>query len=517
MRPRTLNQSDPIWPPLEWGADDVGTPPILELLNGSGTQQRKFAVVVSHQFTDHIAAAAELAINLASVDIQVVFLPWSGLTSALPLGVKSRSGGWHPSRGASPDRLVGALLTSLAFPNLNVVRPAGSRPARPGWEPSTEWVSSSHLHSALGLPSPRFADALIGELSDRLRWNPDEFLIHNHLIGSYISEYLELSEALSDLVEELSITDVVLFNGRFAASAAVIDTAEDMHLQVWFHEGGGELRGYDVHEHSAHDRSALQRRMARLIPTVQSDDQAYKLGLEWFSQRGVTANFHPNSASFRNRSKENLITFFSSSPDEFSLFADDQRNRYLPQLEAIRAAIELARSTDSRLVLRTHPNMRTKSVRERNAWHSSLGAFNDIHVIHEDEDADSFALVEQSDLVLTYGSTIGIEAMVAGKPTITMGASIYSYLLEEPVAYSLEDLMEVSGNIWIPAPERLLAYGLFLQTRGFPYLNYKSNNHGTGVFLGKRIPRLGRLSNVVPAIHERRQASRIAQRLVRAS
>jgi hypothetical protein len=51
-----------------------------------------------------------------------------------------------------------------------------------------------------------------------------------------------------------------------------------------------------------------------------------------------------------------------------------------------------------------------------------------LHVIPAESPVHSYSLVDASDVVITYGSTVGIEASYAGKVSILMGRAVYEDL-----------------------------------------------------------------------------------------
>jgi hypothetical protein len=255
--------------------------------------------------------------------------------------------------------------------------------------------------------------------------------------------------------------------------------------------------------------------MVPLIEVVQSDLRARALGASWFDAR-VGLPEEPRAQPSTAGSSGDFITFFTSSPDEFFLVDPDDAKGYLGQLDAIRAVRDsLAAIGSPELVVRTHPNMRYKSPLEREVWSRSLSGLSGIRVIDEEQRVNSYELARRSKWVVTYGSTMGVEAMYLGRPTITMGPSLYSSLIEEPVARSADDLRQILSHTQPVDQHRVLAYGLFMQVRGFPYLRYERRGHGTGRLLGRPLPRFGRLSNLVPGIDQRLRTRRVRRHYVR--
>jgi hypothetical protein len=378
-----------------------------------------------------------------------------------------------------------------------------------------EWIRLSQLRAGSTGIGGSLGPLIAAELSDRLRWNPDEAEVRLSYVERLAAEQEFARVNLINAVRMFQADTVLMFNGRFVLDEVILSVARSEGLDVLRYEAGGDLRGFDLFTHSANDREALQRRMVPLIEIVRSDPRAREIGASWFETRvRQPEGMHARTADVGLTGE--FVTFFTSSPDEFFLTRPEEMRGYLSQIDAIRAVRDsLATNGSPELVVRTHPNMRNKSPLERKAWSRSLSGLTGIRVIDEEQSIDSYELARRSKWVITYGSTIGVEAMYLGLPTITMGSSLYSSLIEEPVARSLSDLRQILRHPQPVDEHRVLAYGLFMQVRGFPFLRYERLGHGTGQLLGRPLPRFGRLSNFFPGINQRLHTRRVKNHYVR--
>jgi len=69
---------------------------------------------------------------------------------------------------------------------------------------------------------------------------------------------------------------------------------------------------------------------------------------------------------------------------------------------------------------------------------------------------DSYDIVSAADVVLTFGSTIGIEAAYYGKPSILLGRAVYEDLGSCYVPSSHDELMKLLSSSGI-LPKNYLA------------------------------------------------------------
>ena len=130
---------------------------------------------------------------------------------------------------------------------------------------------------------------------------------------------------------------------------------------------------------------------------------------------------------------------------------------------------ECSKRDDIYFVVRTHPHKRRKPKLDVQQWHEIVNKVNpDVH-LDEYSEIDSYTLMREADVVVTYGSTTGIEAAFAGRPVIVMGPSAYDELGAVRRVTNHNELSHALSN---PIPgdmEGSLAFGLMMQRRGFNY------------------------------------------------
>jgi Capsule polysaccharide biosynthesis protein len=77
------------------------------------------------------------------------------------------------------------------------------------------------------------------------------------------------------------------------------------------------------------------------------------------------------------------------------------------------------------MFVRVHPRLASMTNAQTRFFQSIAHRFRNVEIIAPDSPIDSYALMDNCDLVLTYGSTMGVEALFANKPSILMGHAIY--------------------------------------------------------------------------------------------
>lgn len=161
--------------------------------------------------------------------------------------------------------------------------------------------------------------------------------------------------------------------------------------------------------------------------------------------------------------KENIV-IFNSSEDEFSAVSGDFENKkiFQSQLDGIKAIMEHYKTDlTKRFYLRVHPNL----IPVKYAYHLDLYRLDypNLTVIPADSPISSYALLDKADKVITFGSTMGIEATYARKPSICIGASFYERLNVVYQPRTIEDLWKYidDKNLKDLYNDNVLIYGYY--------------------------------------------------------
>jgi len=179
---------------------------------------------------------------------------------------------------------------------------------------------------------------------------------------------------------------------------------------------------------------------------------------------------------------ETIVTYFSSSGDEIAELDLDWADFFNGQEEAVKAVADACAVHGFRFVVRTHPHKRFKPADDVAAWHAAVKRANPDTHLDEHSEVDSYTLMEQSDVVVTYGSTTGVEAAFAGRPVIVMGPSAYDELGCAQRVRDRQQLIDAIADPPIPSSTRAIPYGLMMKRRGFIYRHLVRDGAGSRRF-----------------------------------
>lgn len=356
---------------------------------------------------------------------------------------------------------------------------------------NTEVLKNYCLDSAgLGMGAASSLISLYGDSMYRADQHPEE-------VRTCLAAAALVYERARAAVEWVRPDVVVTFNGRFAISKPIVAAAEALGVRVLRHERGSTFRRYELYEDALHNYAYIRQRIqehwnaASLEERAQNGNEFFRRrrggdGIGWYSftdqqQRG---NIPAKVAGVQR------IVYFSSSDDEYAAVTDVfEPGPWPDQLSAVAALVGATEKvTGIELILRIHPHLSKKSPGERMRW-TGLASVK-VRVIAPDELVDSYALLDSADVVVSYGSTIGMEAVYWGKPSVLLGPCSYS---DTPAVMcpkndaQLHALLAEPGQLRPASRDLCLPYGHYYLSYGRPFKYYRPESLAEGSFLGDRL------------------------------
>lgn len=455
--------------------------------------QRERPLLISFtQWDFAVAAVAEVAITLERMGNQPTVALWSAKTPLRDVGWQSHHLVAGLLRSPTIDIRAKQALQAAGLPRSAFLAPRPWR--RPQAElPSITATSRSALRqltyrgAPLGrgiLQVPPTADVPV---TDDYSW-PRRYVVKAALSYAYAFDQTLAA------IDRTNATSVFAYNGRFLHDSAVAAAAEQRGLPVLSYDTGGLDTDFDLTIDATHDWSALQDRMKTMVAAWPADE-ARRVGGSWFTDRrnhAEEANRHFTGAQTIGRGIERspdevVVTYFSSSGDEIAELDLDWADFFDGQPGALLAVTRACRELGYRFVVRTHPHKRSKPKEDVRDWHHAVdAAAPDLH-LDEHSDVDSYTLMDQSDVVITYGSTTGVEAGFAGRPVIVMGPSAYDELGCATRVRTEDELNQAMTTRTPPQPGSALPYGLMMKRRGFNYEYVQRLSDGSRILAGQTI------------------------------
>jgi len=228
---------------------------------------------------------------------------------------------------------------------------------------------------------------------------------------------VQIYENAKRIINKLDIGRAYIFNGRYFSSRAIAFAAEKSGCQLHFYEWDKTRSRFYLFDTWVHDYDSMSKRVStefvpksfRVFKNYRSDEQ--------YDGFKFSAG---NNKLFERPDDGLVVSFFTSSEDEYASLRDDPNYLFESQYGCVkwldRFLMNQPRIT---LVVRVHPHISVKHSQQRSKWDGMALESGGI-VIRSTDNVSSYSILEQSDLVLTYGSSIGYEAVLKGIRTLCL-------------------------------------------------------------------------------------------------
>lgn len=300
-------------------------------------------------------------------------------------------------------------------------------------------------------------------------------VIPDHVIQSLGIQFLNNSIAAYEEIMNLMPTGsdfVFVWGGRRSSEAPMKFAAQSWNSKLFFFEEGSSLDKIYITENDpiTFEQSFVDIISWEKMRKSNSQEQIMiKSGKQYFLERKLGTSKEPNfrwflansaPAQIRKTSERPILSIFTSSDWEFAEYDSLKNNRvkgeFSNKYEVLNRILNdneiLSKFT---LIVRWHPNHKIAGRNERATIEELISSNPQVDHYKFDNPIDSYDLVQKSDVVVVFGSTIGIEAAAAGIPTILLGDANYSRLgvVYEPDTYTsfkmlLKGRLDAMPNYW---------------------------------------------------------------------
>ena len=437
-----------------------------------------------------IGAVAETAMTLAGMGSEVSVALWSDRTPLRDVGWQVQNSLCTVFRSPSIDQRLRQGLIAAGLPGRTFADPPLRR-----WRPEGEISLPDDLPRRAvreltyrGTPMGR---AIVQVPPSKATPTSDEYPWPRRYVNRAARSYAYVYDQTLRLMRTREITCLFSYNGRFLHDRAAAAAAETLGIPVLSYDQGGMETDFDLTGDALHDWAALQARILRMYDNWSPDERDV-LGSAWFEDRATHAD--PTNRGFTDGQvigtgvpddpSRPTVAYFSSSNDEVAELEIDWSQYHGDQAGALQSVAQACRDLGYRLVVRTHPHKRIKPTQDLEEWLAAVASADpDIH-FDQNSDVDSYTLMRQADVVVTYVSTTGVEAAYAGRPVIVMGPAFYADLACVTPAPSGSDLHSLLQSRRPGRREDAIAVGLMVKRRGFAYTYVEWEGSGPRMLAG---------------------------------
>lgn len=331
-----------------------------------------------------------------------------------------------------PYRWLGDFVRTAekaaAFAWAQSLPPAELRQASFNGAPIGEWVLSSVISYFRKYPP------------DLSNWHVVNvyrgFLFSAAIVATGLWNYLEAN----------AIDSALLFNGRQSIARVALEIFQQRGIRVLTHERAEYQRGHLNVKPNAHCMSPEPfKAFWSMWSQVPLKRESLDAALKWLIQRRYGANlawipFSTSSSrdsSLRTRMNlsqgKRLWALFTSSTDEV---AGDpiMQGPYRSQADWVHDVVQwVALRDDIELIIKVHPNLGGnryigKAVDELRIYEEMKSVLPaNVRIVQPEDSVSAYSLAEEADVGLTFGSTIGLEMAMLGKPVLLASRALYEH------------------------------------------------------------------------------------------
>jgi len=465
------------------------------VLSGAGAETlfpalsgQRILVFENVAWTPHTPTSGEIALRLAEQGNEVTLVLARGVAAYYEdraLGAR-RLFRWSPSAWVPYNRLKSALRdTPVRVVDLPV---AGARRAAPA-RTLAELRAYTEDGWDIGL-------AVASSLISHTRSTDFSVDAHRRAVDAAYNSSRLTFQAARRLMEQQRPDLVVLFNGRFTVTRAVLRAAESLNLPHLVHERGCDQDHFILlpfMPHLVDRRNALTLRLrervdeAAVAPLAERFYARRRAGgaKEWIS----FATWKPQALSPEiERLGGALCTFLISSEDEMSAVGlDRSADPYPSQPAAIRACAEACARRGLAFVVRVHPHFAHKDPADLRALLAQMPS--SAIVVGPADNVDTYALMARSRAVFSYGSTAGIEAVYMGVPHLLLSRAVFEGM---PGVRRAQSAADVERFVDAPQPsprDGAVTYGWYMESYGIRHRDYRPTSLFSGTLRGRAFGR----------------------------
>lgn len=310
---------------------------------------------------------------------------------------------------------------------------------------------------------------------------------------------LETYYGFKKILEKEKPDLVYVFNGRFAIERSVLRACEACNVRYFTHERGHGKDYYQTFEnslpHNAIRRASLINNYWEMgefdkvsIAKTFFEERLKRISKSWKSF--VSDQIYGKMPNTWDPDKHNIVFFTSSEFERSAISVEWDNDIYDSVSDAVFKINEYFKinpfSKEYKIYLRIHPFTK-EYFHEEEELFEKLGYNSNFEIISSKSDICSYSLMQHASKVVTFGSTVGMEATYWGTPSILVGHSFYEEMDCVYNVSSIEEMVRLILNkeLQPKSIEGALKYGYYHQTFGIPFKYYQAKSLFSGTFMGK--------------------------------
>ena len=326
---------------------------------------------------------------------------------------------------------------------------------------------------------------------------------------SYANNSINFYNDCIDIIDKYKIDETYTWNGRRISDGPLSFAAKKRGKKFFSYISGGNTKSYILQPtEGIHDLSYTKNRIKKLYEQNSNNLKSYeKLGAKYFKYMRYGGKIKYGMMYFNEffdkkknifskefSNKKKLTIFTSSEWENFALVGKEWRykNGYkIDSYKSIKSILndqEISKIYD--ISVRWHPNLRYAGRGEKDKIKEIVK--NSLNINHFDyfSNVNSYNLIDESDVILSFGSQIGVEATYYEKPSICMGSAFYEDTGAVYTCVTLDELKNIifSKNLKALPKINAIKFGYHEEFKGEKRFNFlKHDKHHRWFLNNQRI------------------------------
>jgi hypothetical protein len=253
-------------------------------------------------------------------------------------------------------------------------------------------------------------------------------------LNPYYISYIDTKAMCEDMICRHKPFEIILFNGRWPDQVGINEVARKYKIPTNHIEAGFPTTSRWFYEKfQTNDLRAIDQYLKQSFENTPDLDDKESFASAWAQLQANSVTENPylrkqQRIDTAEKKTHSSCAIFTSSIDEFYSNLPFDDCGWGTQENAIRRIVTAVESQKIDVTVRLHPNLGNKSWVDVISTYIEFKSLN-CRVIYPWESHSSYNLIDSSDLVMTWGSTIGLEAAYSGKRVAFFGPTIYRSLL----------------------------------------------------------------------------------------
>jgi hypothetical protein len=392
---------------------------------------QKYLIIETFPFTPHIETSVEIALDLKKKN--EVYFFWCGYD----LPWKDWELPWYKKFFFSYEKKILNLITFLKKKNVNIIPKFNLALNKIKFiDNSIDKISNfNEINKYKYKNKISVGSSALSSLISK--YHNTDLKFHNHEILSTIKSACIVFERTVKLINDLEPDYIVTFNSRFAISRPIIEAAKLKKKKIIIHERGSDLNKYALHRGDIFDKNYIYNNINKNWNLEKNKKKKLNIAKKYFKLsfnkkllKRSGFNFENNNLNKVNfdKKKKNIV-FFCSTEHEYSSVAYKKKDFYLSynwrkQINAINSIIKIIKKDKKYyLYIKAHPNFSKKSNQDKLLKKLEN---SQVQYLSNKECVDSISLIKQSDIVITFGSSVELLALYLNKKVISLFRALYS-------------------------------------------------------------------------------------------